>query len=181
MQANKSPRRHALAAPSGTGPEYLESRRMDRGLAVLLTAIVGGVLALQAPINAGLGRATGQLPAALVSFTVGTVVLAVIVGLSGEWSGLSSTFEVRWYYLIGGVLGAAYVTMALIAVKSIGAGGGDRPARDPGTRANADHRIARRGHRAAARWDFSAGSLVQAAARSLAIRPALGLAASSRA
>jgi len=123
MQANKSPRRHALAAPSGTGPEYLESRRMDRGLAVLLTAIVGGVLALQAPINAGLGRATGQLPAALVSFTVGTVVLAVIVGLSGEWSGLSSTFEVRWYYLIGGVLGAAYVTMALIAVKSIGAGG----------------------------------------------------------
>ena len=96
---------------------------MDRGLAVLLTAIVGGVLALQAPINAGLGRATGALPAALVSFTVGTVVLAVIVGLSGEVHGLSSTFDVRWYYLIGGVLGAAYVTMALIAVKSIGAGG----------------------------------------------------------
>jgi transporter family-2 protein len=96
---------------------------MDRGLAVVLTAIVGGVLALQAPINAGLGRATGQLPAALVSFTVGTVVLAVIVGLAGDAAGLGSTFDVRWYYLIGGVLGAAYVTMALIAVRSIGAGG----------------------------------------------------------
>jgi transporter family-2 protein len=96
---------------------------MDRGLAVLLTAIVGGVLALQAPINAGLGRATGQLPAALVSFMVGTLVLALIVGLSGDIGGLSSTFDVRWYYLAGGVLGAAYVTVALIAVKSIGAGG----------------------------------------------------------
>ena len=96
---------------------------MDRGVAVLLTAIVGGVLALQAPINAGLGRATGQLPAALVSFTVGTIVLVLIVALAGEVSGLGSTFEVRWYYLIGGILGAAYVTMALIAVRSIGAGG----------------------------------------------------------
>jgi transporter family-2 protein len=96
---------------------------VDRGLAVLLTAAVGGVLALQAPINAGLGRATGQLPAALVSFTVGTLLLAVIVGLSGDVAGLGSTFQVRWYYLIGGALGAAYVTVALIAVRSIGAGG----------------------------------------------------------
>jgi bacterial/archaeal transporter family-2 protein len=96
---------------------------VDRGVAVLLTAVVGGVLALQAPINAGLGRATGQLPAALVSFTVGTLLLAAIVAVSGDVGGLSSTFDVRWYYLIGGALGAAYVTVALIAVRSIGAGG----------------------------------------------------------
>jgi transporter family-2 protein len=96
---------------------------MDRGLAVLLTAVVGGILALQAPINAGLGRTTGELPAALISFTVGTLLLAVVVGLAGDASGISSTFDVRWYYLIGGALGAAYVTVALIAVKSIGAGG----------------------------------------------------------
>jgi transporter family-2 protein len=89
----------------------------------LLTAVVGGVLALQAPINAGLGRATGQLPAALISFMVGTLLLAAIVALSGDLGGLSATFDVRWYYLIGGALGAAYVTVALIAVRSIGAGG----------------------------------------------------------
>jgi transporter family-2 protein len=96
---------------------------MDRGLAVLLTAAVGGLIALQPPINAGLGRATGSLPAALVSFAVGTLLLALIVTLIGQAGGLSSTFDVRWYYLLGGVLGAAYVTMALIAVSSIGAGG----------------------------------------------------------
>jgi transporter family-2 protein len=96
---------------------------MDRGLAVLLTAAVGGLIALQPPINAGLGRATGNLPAALVSFAVGTLLLVLIVTLIGQAGGLSSTFDVRWYYLLGGVLGAAYVTMALIAVSSIGAGG----------------------------------------------------------
>lgn len=96
---------------------------MDRGLAVVLTAVVGGILALQAPINAGLGRATGSLAAALVSFTVGTLVLVLVVAVSGEAGGVASTFDVRWYYLFGGVLGAIYVTMALITVRTIGAGG----------------------------------------------------------
>src|SRR6059036_3584235 len=99
---------------------------MDRGLAVLLTAAVGGLIALQPAINAGLGRATGNLPAALVSFTVGTLVLVLVVGATGHAAGLGSTFDVRWYYLLGGLLGAAYVTVALITVSSIGAGGSPR-------------------------------------------------------
>lgn len=96
---------------------------MDRGLAVLLTAAAGGLIALQAPINAGLGKSTGSLPAALVSFGVGTIALAAIVLLSGRAGGLGSTFDVSWYYLLGGFLGALYVTNALIAVTAIGAGG----------------------------------------------------------
>jgi bacterial/archaeal transporter family-2 protein len=96
---------------------------MDRGLAVLLTAIAGGLIALQAPINAELGRATGNLGAALVSFIIGTIALAAIVVLSGKADGLGSTFDVSWYYLVGGLLGAVYVANALIAVSAIGAGG----------------------------------------------------------
>jgi len=96
---------------------------VDRGLAVLLTAGAGGLIALQAPINAGLGRSTGSLPAALVSFGIGTIALAAIVVLSGQAGGLSSTFNVSWYYLLGGLLGAVYVSNALIAVTAIGAGG----------------------------------------------------------
>lgn len=96
---------------------------MDRGVAVLLTAVAGGLIALQAPINAELGRATGNLAAALVSFLVGTVALAAIVVLSGKAGGLGSTFDVSWYYLLGGLLGAVYVANALIAVSAIGAGG----------------------------------------------------------
>lgn len=96
---------------------------MDKGLAVVLTAVAGGLIALQAPINAGLGKATGNLPAALVSFLIGTAALAVIVALSGKAGGLGSTFDVSWYYLLGGLLGAIYVFNALVAVSVIGAGG----------------------------------------------------------
>jgi bacterial/archaeal transporter family-2 protein len=96
---------------------------MDKGLAVVLTALAGGLIAAQAPINAGLGKATGSLPAALVSFTVGTIVLALVVALSGKAGGLSSTFDVSWYYLLGGLLGALYVLNALVAVSAVGAGG----------------------------------------------------------
>jgi bacterial/archaeal transporter family-2 protein len=96
---------------------------MDKGVAVLLTGVAGGLIALQAPINAELGRATGNFAAALVSFAVGTLALAAIVVLSGKAGGLGSTFDVGWYYLVGGLLGALYVTNALIAVSTIGAGG----------------------------------------------------------
>jgi bacterial/archaeal transporter family-2 protein len=96
---------------------------MDRGLAVLVTAVAGGLIAAQAPINAGLGKATGSLPAALVSFSIGTAALAAVVVLSGKAGGLDSTFDVSWYYLLGGLLGAVYVLNALIAVSAIGAGG----------------------------------------------------------
>jgi transporter family-2 protein len=96
---------------------------MDRGLAVLLTALAGGLIAAQAPINAGLGKATGSMAAALVSFAIGTLALATVVVLSGKAGGLTSTFDVSWYYLLGGLLGALYVFNALIAVSVIGAGG----------------------------------------------------------
>jgi transporter family-2 protein len=96
---------------------------MDRGLAVFFMAIVGGAIALQAPINAGLGKSTGNIAAALVSFMVGTLVLAAIVVLSGKAGGVGSVTDVRWYYLLGGILGAAYVFTALVTVDTIGAGG----------------------------------------------------------
>jgi transporter family-2 protein len=85
-------------------------------------ALVGGCIALQAPINAGLGKSTGNFAAATVSFAVGTVLLAAIVVASGKAGGLPSAAHVQWYYLLGGALGAAYVFSALVLVSEIGAG-----------------------------------------------------------
>ena len=78
---------------------------------------------MQPAVNAGLGRATGNIAAALVSFAIGTVLLAVIVVLAGNAGRISGALDVPWYYLLGGVLGAAYVFTALVTVSSIGAGG----------------------------------------------------------
>jgi transporter family-2 protein len=96
---------------------------MDRSVAIVITAAAGGLIALQAPINAHLGRATGSLAAALISFAIGTIALAAIVVISGQAGGVASLTDVAPIYLIGGLLGAVYVTCALIAVKSVGAGG----------------------------------------------------------
>jgi len=96
---------------------------MDKGTAVILTAGAGGLIALQAPINAGLAKATGDLPAATISFLVGTAALLLLVLISGKASGVTKIGDVRWFYLLGGLLGAVYVANALVAVGSIGAGG----------------------------------------------------------
>ncbi len=97
---------------------------MDRGAAVLLTAAVGGLIALQAPINSMLGKSVGTWQAAAVSFGIGTLLLATIVTLAGGgWGDLDGLRGAPWYYLIGGLLGAAYVTTVLVTVRSLGAGG----------------------------------------------------------
>jgi bacterial/archaeal transporter family-2 protein len=96
---------------------------MDRGLAVALMALTGGLIAMQPAVNAGLGKATGNLAAALVSFAIGTLLLAGIVVLAGQAEGIGQVSGVPWYLLLGGVLGAAYVFSALVTVSSIGAGG----------------------------------------------------------
>ena len=96
---------------------------MDRGVAVILMAGVGGLIAAQPVVNAGLGKETGSIGAALVSFAVGTILLAGIVVIAGDAGRVGGAFNVSWYYLLGGIMGAAYVFTALIVVKHIGAGG----------------------------------------------------------
>jgi bacterial/archaeal transporter family-2 protein len=97
---------------------------MDKSLAVGLTAVVGGLIALQAPINSTLGKRIGTLPAASISFLIGTVVLVLLaLAFGGGFGKLGGARHLSWYYLMGGVLGAAYVTTVLVTVRSLGAGG----------------------------------------------------------
>ena len=86
-------------------------------------ALTGGLIAMQPAVNSGLGKATGNIAAALISFAIGTLLLAVIVALAGQAGGLGEVTGVPWYLLLGGVLGAAYVFSALVTVSAIGAGG----------------------------------------------------------
>ena len=95
-----------------------------KAIAVLATAAAGGLVAMQAPINSGLGKTIGSLPAASFSFAIGLVALVGITLVSGEGFGrLGDVGGLSWYYLIGGLLGAVYVTTVLISVRTLGAGG----------------------------------------------------------
>jgi bacterial/archaeal transporter family-2 protein len=97
---------------------------MDRGAAVVMTAVTGGLVAMQAPINSMLGKAIGTWQAACVSFAIGTVALAIIASLAtGGLGQIAGVRDVSVVYLTGGLLGAAYVTSILVAVRTLGAGG----------------------------------------------------------
>ena len=97
---------------------------MAKEPALLLTVFAGGLIAMQAPINSMLGKSVGTFAAASVSFVVGTIALVLITVLVGGGFGdVGEARHLAWYSLLGGVLGAVYVTTALVAVRSLGAGG----------------------------------------------------------
>ena len=78
-------------------------------LAVLATVLAGGFIALQAPINATLGRAVGSpIAAASISFAVGTAALVTVRELgAGAVTAATVTGQLATSLLIDrlGVLG----------------------------------------------------------------------------
>ena len=97
---------------------------MSRALAVLLATAAGCLVGLQAPVNARLGRQVGYLQAATVSFVIGTLALILVAALSsGGLSGMANASRAPWWALVGGVLGAFYVTVALVTVRTLGLSG----------------------------------------------------------
>lgn len=97
---------------------------MSRGLAVLLGVGAGCLVGMQAPINSRLGKSVGSAEAATVSFLVGTVALVLILLIArGGIGGISQIGRVPWWALVGGLLGAIYVSVALVAVRTLGASG----------------------------------------------------------
>jgi transporter family-2 protein len=97
---------------------------VSRFAAVVLAAAAGGLVGLQAPVNSRLGKSVGSLEAATFSFLVGTVALVLILLVArGGIGGLGHVGRVPWWGLIGGLLGAVYVSVALVAVRTLGASG----------------------------------------------------------
>jgi bacterial/archaeal transporter family-2 protein len=97
---------------------------VTRALAVVLAAIAGVLVGMQAPVNSRLGRGLGSLQAATFSFVVGTIALALVASLFyGGLGSFGSVGKVPWWALVGGVLGAVYVTVAILTVRTLGVSG----------------------------------------------------------
>ena len=76
--------------------------------------------AFQAPINAALGRFVGVVESSCISFAVGALSLLVVSLIAGKGSFLKIV-DAPPNLLIGGLLGAFFVTVALFVVPKIGA------------------------------------------------------------
>ncbi len=92
-------------------------------LFVLLAAISGAVLPVQAGLNAKMGRAVGDpVYAALISFVIGSVGLLLYALLAKvDLSQISQAGSVHWSVWTAGLLGAFYVVAVIILVPKIGA------------------------------------------------------------
>ena len=117
----------STSAWAGTGwrrSERTGGAGMSRGLAVLVGVGAGCLVGMQAPINSRLGKTVGSLQAASFSFLVGTAALLLIRRSCAAGSAASASVgQAPWWALVGGLLGAVYVTVALIAVRTLGASG----------------------------------------------------------
>ncbi len=90
----------------------------------LMALCMGLAIAMQAPINAALGRSlqTSPLVAALVSFAIGTLCLLIIAFGSGalNLNLLQAMPAQSWWKFLGGVLGAFFVFGTTLLAPQIG-------------------------------------------------------------
>lgn len=90
----------------------------------LLLALVAGILiAVQAPTNAILAKASGSpVVAAFISFFVGTIALGALVAATSGRVFTPELRDVPWYAWVGGLYGAVFVAVAAFAAPRIGIG-----------------------------------------------------------
>ena len=89
----------------------------------LVAVLAGGLIALQAPINAEAASHLGHpLTAAAMSFVVGTTALLVLALLFARNGTNVAAFKSLPLYMLvgGGLLGAVYVTVNLMLTPRIG-------------------------------------------------------------
>ena len=90
---------------------------------LLLALLAGALLPVQTGINLQLRGAFGQpIVAALVSFIVGTIGLALLVAaLRAPLPVAEAWTRSAWWRWIGGLLGAVYIVAAIVLAPRLGA------------------------------------------------------------
>ena len=90
---------------------------------ILVAILVGVVLPVQAGVNAQLRIGVGHpLLAAFVSFAVGTLaLLGLNLALRVPLPSGDAVARLSWWHWIGGLLGAAYIYLAILLAPRLGA------------------------------------------------------------
>src|SRR4051812_11443017 len=85
---------------------------MDRTVAVVVAAVVGGVVVTQGPLNSQLARSVGGLQATVVALGISFTAILAASLLTGGIGDLRHLGEAPWYAVIGGGLAGALSSAA---------------------------------------------------------------------
>ena len=97
---------------------------MDKGVAVAVAGVVGGVVVIQGPLNSHLGRIVGGLEASVVALGVSFTSVLMLSVVTGGIGGVRNIGEAPWYVAIGGGLaGAIFIASIVWTVRVLGVGG----------------------------------------------------------
>lgn len=94
---------------------------MSRLFYVLYIALGGAALAIQSPVNSGLGRRLGVFEGGLWSFATGALLMLILVLLFGKGNFFEFTEVPKWQ-LLGGILGVIGVTAMIVTAPQLGVG-----------------------------------------------------------
>ena len=95
---------------------------MNTAALPLSLALIGGfMIALQAPTNAMLAKATqSPIVAAFISFLVGAIALGILVAATSGRLFAPQLKLLPWYAWMGGLYGAVFVTVLVFAAPRVG-------------------------------------------------------------
>jgi transporter family-2 protein len=97
---------------------------MDRTVAVVVAAVVGGVVVTQGPLNSQLGRVVGGVEASVVALGVSFLALLTLSVVTGGVGGIRQIGDAPLHVAIGGGLaGALFVGSIVWTVRALGVGG----------------------------------------------------------
>ena len=123
MVARRRPR-PAAEGRRRLGPELARGQVVDKGVAVAVAAVVGGLVVTQAPLNSQLGRVVGSVNASAVALAVSCVALLALAAVTDGLGGIRNIGDAPLHVAIGGGLaGALYVGSIVFTVRALGAGG----------------------------------------------------------
>ena len=96
---------------------------MDRNVAVVVAAVIGGLVAVQAPLNSQLGRTVGGVNASVVALFVSFVALPARAVVTDGVGGIRRIGDAPLHVALGGgLVGGLFVGSIVFTVRALGVG-----------------------------------------------------------
>ena len=97
---------------------------MNKDVALVVALVIGGVVAMQGPLNSQLARSVGGLPATTIALGVSFTSLLILTALLGQLGNVSDVGSAPAYVIVGGgLVGALFVASIVWTVRALGVGG----------------------------------------------------------